>query len=242
MGWLWNVETLGINKVRKGSAISKPIGEMMQQFLNPYPCQTQNTFCNVQNDRKSESEISVQGLTQNSATKALDNKSKDNTCDKCQSKESRDVNTQYDISDFGEDIFRDENTYRNEIHEKAESINQTGTTRKSEIIVGKNTTDNNEDGKEDRKGVFEVTINDSRKSSSKPKDNEKRKSSHKKSTNENQKFFHKETGNENQKNVFKKSGSAKEKEIIDKTKIQYERKKSNIKPSDLERITPTKSK
>lgn len=40
MGWMWNVKTLGINKIRKGwrpGAIRKPIKELMQHFLVSYP-------------------------------------------------------------------------------------------------------------------------------------------------------------------------------------------------------------
>ncbi|XP_021701014.1 uncharacterized protein LOC110676642 [Aedes aegypti] len=40
MGWMWNVKTLGINKIRKGwrpGAVKKPIKELMQHFLVSYP-------------------------------------------------------------------------------------------------------------------------------------------------------------------------------------------------------------
>ncbi|XP_065072680.1 uncharacterized protein LOC135697035 [Ochlerotatus camptorhynchus] len=40
MGWMWNVKTLGIGKIRKGwrpGAVRKPIKELMQHFLVSYP-------------------------------------------------------------------------------------------------------------------------------------------------------------------------------------------------------------
>lgn len=212
MGWLWNVETLGINKVRKGwcpGAVSKPIDEIMKQFLNPYPCQTQNNFCDDQNEREMPIDVSVNG-SQCSTTTAVDDKSKEMICEKCQGRECRNMDTQYDINDVG-GIRGNDMTDSNEKRDSSEADDQTETTWKKDIITEKMTSGNNEASKQNRKSMYQGTYNEIRKSVL-----------------------------QGTKNGNRKSG--KEKQIIEKSKNQEQKRKSTANPTNPDDKTPKKSK
>lgn len=213
MGWLWNVETLGINKVRKGwcpGAISKPINEIMQQFLNPYPCQNQNNFCGNQNESNKSSDMSVHDLNQNSEDKGINIKSKELICKKCQCKEGRDMDTQYDINDVGGII------QNYEISRNTESTDQKGATLNNDNL----SSDNNEISKMNRKSIFQSNQNDNRKSVFQDVTNGNRKSVFQGIKNEN-----------------RKSGKGKE-EIVEKLMNQELKNKSTSIPEQKIKLTP----
>lgn len=164
MGWLWNVETLGINKVRKGwcpGAISKPIDEIMQQFLNPYPCQTQNNFCGNEKEPENPVESTSNDMTQNSTFNVDDDKSKELICEKCQGKECRDMDTQYDINDVVGIIMGNEMSNNSEIPDNTETDNQR---ENGDTITEKMSSGNNEAPNQTRKSAFQGTYNEIRKS------------------------------------------------------------------------------
>ena len=94
MGWMWNVETLGINKVRKGwcpGAIPIPVKEIMKSFLNTNQLKDQeNLKC------ASDSKSTIVSEVENHATK----------CENCELNKRRvfnDMETQYDANDVAED-------------------------------------------------------------------------------------------------------------------------------------------
>lgn len=216
MGWLWNVETLGINKVRKGwcpGAISKPINEIMQQFLNPYPCQTQNNFCGDPNEPAKSSDISAHDLNQNSEVKGINNKSKETLCEKCQGKAGRDMDTQYDINDVEGVIQNDEKSGN------TESADRKGTTLNNDVITKNLSSDNNDISKMNQKSIFQSNQNDNRKSAFEDV------------TNGNRKSVFQGTKTENRKSEKEKE------EVVEKSMNQELKKKSTPSPEQKRKST-----
>lgn len=89
MGWLWNIETVGIDKIRKGwcpGAVSTPVKEIMKSFLNPCPFSAlKDEVGNIKCDDEDEN----QGGKESSF------------CKRCSQKDFKDCQTQYDLDDAG---------------------------------------------------------------------------------------------------------------------------------------------
>ena len=108
MGWLWNVETLGINKVRKGwcpGAIPTPVKEIMNSFLNKNQLEDQENF-NCASDSK---------ISTDKAPKASQEDIHATKCELCELNKSRvfkDMETQYDVNDVAEDSREFKSTQR----------------------------------------------------------------------------------------------------------------------------------
>lgn len=108
MGWLWNVETLGINKVRKGwcpGAIPTPVKEIMKSFLNTNPMEDQESF-KCTNDTKSSVD---------EASKVSQEDIQSPKCEICELNKKRvfhDMETQYDVEDVAKNLRELKNTQR----------------------------------------------------------------------------------------------------------------------------------
>lgn len=126
MGWLWNIETIGINKVRKGwcpGAIPEPVKQIMKSFLNPCPfndmkgdvervkCDDENeNFSKIENNKVQEfTENNENEIKTNVKDEKIDsdlNPSKKIQISKVSSQKSvtnvklHDEQTQYDLADF----------------------------------------------------------------------------------------------------------------------------------------------
>lgn len=116
MGWLWNIETVGIKNVRKGwcpGAIPEAVKDIMQSFLNPCPFKTLIAVDEVdaikceQNENKNADGKSSRRSSSESKRVSIDlslNKVIPSGVIRCERKSVQDMETQYENSDFeGED-------------------------------------------------------------------------------------------------------------------------------------------